>query len=101
MLGDGRPALYAGTSDAGGRDADEPCHSRLLVHHGDSERAEQIGNVVARPAAKGWAIDAAIDARTEQPRRIIAAQAAMLAVHRAMTAPKPPSRTIGFRASLR
>lgn len=70
--------------------------SRQLVHDGDPELAEQIGSVVARPVPKGWAIDAATDLRTGQPRRIVGAQAAMLAVHRAMTAPKPPSATLHY-----
>lgn len=35
--------------------------SRALVHDGDAELAAQIRNVLARPAPKGWAIDAAID----------------------------------------
>jgi phage terminase large subunit-like protein len=70
--------------------------SRSLVHDGDGELAAQMANVLARPAPKGWVIEAAVDARTHQSRRIIGAQAAMLAVHRAMTAPRPPSRAISF-----
>ncbi len=73
--------------------------SRSLVHDGDPELAAQVGNVLARPAAKGWAIEAAVDGRTHQGRRIVAAQAAMLAVHRAMTAPRPPSRVMRLGAS--
>jgi len=72
--------------------------SRSLVHDGDAELATEIGNVLARPAPKGWAIEAAVDARTHQSRRIVGAQAAMLAVHRAMTAPRPPSRAMHFGA---
>jgi len=72
--------------------------SRALIHDGDIELAAQIRNVLARPAPKGWAIDAAVDARTHQTRRIVGAQAAMLAVHRAMTAPRPPSRAMHFGA---
>ena len=72
--------------------------SRSLVHDGDAELAAQMGNVLARPAPKGWAIDAAVDSRTHQTRRIVGAQAAMLAVHRAMTAPRPPSRAMHFGA---
>jgi phage terminase large subunit-like protein len=72
--------------------------SRSLVHDGDAELATEIGNVLARPAPKGWAIDAAVDARTHERRRIVGAQAAMLAVHRAMTAPRPPSRVMHFGA---
>ncbi len=70
--------------------------SKALVHDGYSELGAQVGNVVARPAPKGWAIGAAIDARAGQPRPIVAAQAAMLAVHWAMTAPRAPSRAIRF-----
>jgi len=69
-----------------------------LLHGSDAELAAEIGNVLARPAPKGWAIDAAVDARTHQTRRIVGAQAAMLAVHRAMTAPRPPSRAMSFGA---
>ena len=75
--------------------------SRALVHDGDAELAAQIRNVRARPAPKGWATDAAVDVRTHQTRRIVAAQAAMLAVHRAMTAPRPPSRVMHFGAPSR
>ncbi len=70
--------------------------SRALAHDGDPELAAQVGNVLARPAPKGWAIEAAVDARTHHSRRIVGAQAAMLAVHRAMTAPRPPSRALHF-----
>jgi phage terminase large subunit-like protein len=65
--------------------------SRALVHDGDQAFAAQLRNVLARPLPKGWAMDAAIDRRTSQRRLIVAAQAAMLAVHRAMTAPRPVS----------
>lgn len=75
--------------------------SQALVHDGDPELAAQVGNVLARPAPKGWAIEAAVDLRTNQRRRIVAAQAAMLGVHRAMTAPRPPSRTMRFGAPRR
>ncbi len=68
------------------------------MHHGDAELPAQVGNVLARPAPKDWAIEAAVDARTHESRRIVAAQAAMLAVHRAMTAPRPPSRAMHFGA---
>jgi phage terminase large subunit-like protein len=70
--------------------------SRSLVHDGDAELAEQVRNVLARPVPKGWAIDAAVDLRTNERRRIVAAQAAMLAVHRAMTAQRPPSRAVHY-----
>ncbi len=72
--------------------------SRSLVHDGDGELTAQMANVLARPAPKGWAIDAAVDTRTNQTRPIVAAQAAMLAVHRAMTATRPPSRAMSFGA---
>jgi phage terminase large subunit-like protein len=68
--------------------------SRALVHDGAHDLASQVRNVVARPLPKGWAIDAAIDRRTSQRRPIDAAQGAMLAVHRAMTAPRPVSRAL-------
>lgn len=64
--------------------------SRSLIHDSDADLAAQMCNVRARPAPKGWAIDAVIDARTN------AAQAAMLAVHRGMTAPRPPSRGMRY-----
>lgn len=75
--------------------------SRMLVHDGDQALASQIHNVLVRPLPKGWAIEAATDARTNQPRRIVVAQAAMLAVHRAVTAPRPPSHAIRFGAPQR
>lgn len=75
--------------------------SRLLVHDGDQALASQIHNVRARPLPKGWAIDAAIDPRNNQPRAIVAAQAAMLVVHRAVTAPRPRSHAVRFGAPRR
>lgn len=69
-----------------------------LLHESDAELAAQMANVLARPAPKGWVIEAAVDSRTHQSRRIVGAQAAMLAVHRAMTAPRPPSRAMHFGA---
>jgi hypothetical protein len=62
--------------------------SRALVHDGDAELSHQIGRVAARPWPKGWAIDSSTG------ETIVAAQAAMLAIHRAMTAPRPPSRRV-------
>lgn len=53
-----------------------------LVHDGNAELGSQVAAVVAEEAAKGWSISQAGPA----------ARAAMLAVHRAMTAPRPPSR---------
>jgi phage terminase large subunit-like protein len=62
--------------------------SRALVHDGDAELSRQIGRVVARPTPKGWAI------ASSTGESIVAAQAAMLAVQRALTAPAPPSRRV-------
>jgi phage terminase large subunit-like protein len=56
----------------------------VLVHDGDTELARQMGEVLAVPAAKGWNI------HESGP----AARAAFVAVHRAQSAPKPPSRTM-------
>jgi hypothetical protein len=57
--------------------------SGVLVHDGDADLAEQMGDVVATPAVKGWKPEPRDD---EAP--IVAAIAAMLAVHRAVTAPR-------------
>jgi hypothetical protein len=54
-----------------------------LVHDGDRRITEQMLRVAAKPTAKGWTIASA------DPKPIVAAQAAMLAVHRAMTARRP------------
>jgi len=70
--------------------------SRALVHDGEDELARQMASVVAKPAPKGWSVAAATDARSHEPRRIVAAQAAMIAVQRAMTAPAPPSRVVRY-----
>lgn len=64
--------------------------NRRLVHDGDPEFARQVGAVVAKPEPKGWRIVAPASGR----RRIVAARAAMVAVHQAMTAPRPPSRNV-------
>jgi hypothetical protein len=64
--------------------------SGALVHDGDCELARQVGRVVAKQRPKGWAIESG----TGEP--IVAAQAAMLAVHWAMTAQKPVDRTMRF-----
>lgn len=67
-----------------------------LVHDGDGEVAAQVSHVLAKPAAKGWAI-AAADDEAGHPWPIVAAQAVMLAVHRVMTAPPVPKyRTRGI-----
>jgi hypothetical protein len=55
----------------------------VLLHDGDAELARQLGNVVAKPMPKGWKPEP-ID--PDEP--IVAARAAMLAVHRAYTAPR-------------
>lgn len=57
--------------------------SGVLLHDGDAELARQLGNVVAKPMPKGWKPEP-ID--PDEP--IVAARAAMLAVHRAYTAPR-------------
>lgn len=96
--------ITAGPAGGAVMAADRPARGvckRSLIHDRDAELAAQIGNVLARPAAKGWAIEAAVDARSHQGRRIVGAQAAMLAVHRAMTAPRPPSRAMSFGAPRR
>lgn len=61
-----------------------------LVHGGAHDLAGQFGRLLARPTPKGWALSSATG------ETIVAAQAAMLAVHRALTAPRPPSRTMRF-----
>ena len=61
----------------------------VLLHDGDAELARQLGNVVAKPMPKGWKPEP-ID--PDQP--IVAARAAMLAVHRAQTAPRWKPSTI-------
>jgi hypothetical protein len=58
-----------------------------LVHDGDPETATQMSAVVAREAAKGWSVDAAEGATPGEHQRIVAAQAVMLAAHRALNAP--------------
>ena len=67
--------------------------SGALVHDGDAELARQVGRVVAKQRPKGWSVESG----TGEP--IVAAQAAMLAVHWAMTAPKPVDRTMATFAS--
>ncbi|CAN5671046.1 terminase large subunit [soil metagenome] len=62
--------------------------SEALVHDGDPELARQMGGVVAKPLPKGWSIASGSD------ETIVAVQAAMLAVQRAMTAPRPASRRV-------
>lgn len=54
-----------------------------LVHDGNEELARQLANVVAKQAPKGWKPEP-LD--PDQP--IVAARAAMLAVHHAITAPR-------------
>ena len=61
----------------------------VLLHDGSDELARQLGNVVAKPMPKGWKPEP-ID--PDQP--IVAARAAMLAVHRAFTAPRWKPSTI-------
>ena len=57
--------------------------SGALDHDGDRELARQVARVVAKQRPKGWAIESG----TGEP--IVAAQAAMLAVHWAMTSEAP------------
>lgn len=69
-------------------------HTRAgtLAHDGNAELARQLANVVAKPTATGWNPEP-LD--PDQP--IVAARAAMLAVHRAVTAPRrQPARSQGF-----
>jgi hypothetical protein len=58
-----------------------------LIHDGDPETATQMSAVVAREAPKGWTVDAADGATPGEHQRIVAAQAVMLAAHRALNAP--------------
>lgn len=68
-----------------------------LTHDGDPATAAHVLSVEARPAPKGWAV-AAREGADGVPQPIVAAQAVMLAVHRAMTAPAVPAyRTRGLR----
>lgn len=65
---------------------------RELVHDGDPDLAEQMGDVVATPAPEGWK-----PAPRNEEAPIVAAIAAMLAVHRAVTAPRwKPGRVAGL-----
>ena len=59
-----------------------------LVHDGDHELTHQVARIVAKQRPKGWAIESG----TGEP--IVAAQAAMLAVHWAMTSAAPVSRRV-------
>ena len=61
-----------------------------LVHDGNEELARQLANVVAKPMPKGWKPEP-LD--PDQP--IVAARAAMLAVHHAITAPRWRPSTLG------
>jgi hypothetical protein len=63
-----------------------------LQQDGDAELAREMGLVRAKPAAKGWSLEAP----SEDRQRPVAALAAMVAVHRAMTAPRPPARTMRY-----
>lgn len=55
-----------------------------LEHDGDPELARQVSRVMAVPAARGWKIQDAGPA----------ARAAMVAAQRAVSAPRPPARTL-------
>lgn len=63
--------------------------SGKLAHDGDASLAAQVYAVDAKPAVKGWTL-----APHSDRVRIEAAVAAMHAVHRAMTAPRPQSRRV-------
>lgn len=63
--------------------------SGMLTHDGDPETSRQMARITARPVPKGWALTSG----TGEP--IVAAQAAMLAVQRALTAPRAPERAAG------
>jgi len=58
--------------------------ARTLVQDGDPELGRQMGRVVARMAPRGWSVTSG----TGEP--VVGATAAMLAVQRALTAPKAP-----------
>lgn len=65
--------------------------SGALVPDGDDELARQVGRLAAKQRPKGWAVESA----TGEP--IVAAQAAMLAVHWAMiTEPPRPRGRVRF-----
>ena len=65
--------------------------ARTLVHDGDGELGRQMARVVARMAPRGWSVASG----TGEP--VMAAIAAMLAVQRALTAPRAPNnRTSGL-----
>lgn len=66
----------------------------LLVHDGDDVLAAHVEAVVAKQVDKGWRIVAPLGRR-----RITAAIAAMVAVHRAVNAPVAPSRAVRRPAS--
>jgi phage terminase large subunit-like protein len=61
--------------------------SGMLIHDGDPETARQMSRVTARAVPKGWALASA------SGESIVAPVAAMLAVQRALTAPRLPDRT--------
>jgi hypothetical protein len=62
--------------------------SAALVHDGDRELGRQVARVVAKQRPKSWAIESG----TGEP--IVASQAAMLAVHWAMTSEAPRSHRV-------
>ncbi|MCY7418092.1 MAG: terminase large subunit [Chloroflexi bacterium] len=65
--------------------------ARALVHDGDPELGRQMARVVARMAPRGWSVASG----TGEP--VMGAIAAMLAVQRALTAPRVPVyRTSGL-----
>jgi hypothetical protein len=58
----------------------------MLTHDGDPETARQMARVTARAVPKGWALASGTG------ESIVAPIAAMLAVQRALTAPRLPDR---------
>jgi phage terminase large subunit-like protein len=67
----------------------------LLIHEADPALAIQVGDVVARETTTGWALAA------RAGKEIVGATAVIVAVHRAMTAPRPPAAPSGGFGSFR
>lgn len=59
-----------------------------LMHDGDPELARQMGRVNAKEATRGWTL------APSSGTRIVAAKAAIVAVHQALTAKQPPKRVM-------
>ncbi len=71
--------------------------SRLPVHGGDPELARRCAMWSPGRSPRAGRSTPPSTRGDEPDAPIVAAQAAMLAVHRAMTAPRPPSRAISYR----